>query len=216
MSKKPTSRRARGDSPSEDVRSVQTPVPSQRQGLRARISVFLSYPTPCFTDQQEFIARIQDFLEQRGFGPRTLGVTDYDMDAPLAAIRRLMLESNGLITIAFRRSYIEKGAARPATDIQGLKSSALDGSWLTSPWAHIEPAMAYQLGLPVLIFRQKGVIADGILERGIVGVYMPEFDLEKPMDEYFASAEWNGMMGKWEGYVRAVVDKKGNPPKLYS
>jgi len=36
----------------------------------------------------------------RGLEPRTLGVTDYDMDAPLKAIRRLMLESNGLITIA--------------------------------------------------------------------------------------------------------------------
>ena len=38
--------------------------------------------------------------------------------------------------------------------------------------------MAYQLGLPILIFRQKGVIDDGILERGVVGLYMPEFDLE--------------------------------------
>nr|VFJ88362.1 MAG: hypothetical protein BECKLFY1418A_GA0070994_100411 [Candidatus Kentron sp. LFY] len=42
----------------------------------------------------------------RGLEPRTLGVTDYDMDAPLKAIRRLMLESNGLITIALRRSLI--------------------------------------------------------------------------------------------------------------
>jgi len=42
----------------------------------------------------------------RGLEPRTLGVTDYDMDAPLKAIRRLMLESNGLITIAFKRALI--------------------------------------------------------------------------------------------------------------
>jgi hypothetical protein len=44
-------------------------------------------------------------------------VTDYDMDAPLTAIRRLMLESNGLLTIAFRRTYVEKGTARLRTDI---------------------------------------------------------------------------------------------------
>jgi hypothetical protein len=46
------------------------------------ISVFLSYPKPCFDRQQLFVSRIMDYLHQRGFAPRTLGVTDYDMDAP--------------------------------------------------------------------------------------------------------------------------------------
>ncbi len=180
-----------------------------------RISVFLSYPKPCFGHQKQFINRLGAYLEERGFGPRTLGVTDYDMDAPLTAIRRLMLESNGLITVAFRRTYVERGTARLRTDIAELKEDPIDGMWLTTPWSHIEPAMAYQLGIPVLILREKGVLADGILERGVVGLYLPEFDLEKSMDEYFASAEWKGVIGKWEGYVRAVVAHKGSPPQLY-
>jgi hypothetical protein len=75
--------------------------------------------------------------------------------------------------------------------------------------------MAYQLGLPVLILREKGVLADGILERGVVGLYMPEFDLDQSIDEYFAAAEWKGIIGKWEGYVRAVVERKGRPPQLF-
>jgi hypothetical protein len=179
------------------------------------LSVFLSYPKPCFGKQEAFIQRVNDYLTQRGIAPRTLGVTDYDMDAPLKAIRRLMLESNGLITVAFRRTYIEKGTARFRTDIHKLQEVPVDGKWLTTPWAHIEPAMAYQLGLPILILREQGVLDDGILERGVVGVYMPEFDLERPLDEYFTSAEWNGVIGKWEGYVRSVVEKKGNPPQLY-
>jgi hypothetical protein len=179
------------------------------------ISIFLSYPKPCFGNQQEFIARIREHLERRGFGPRTLGVTDYDMDAPLKAIRRLMQESNGLITVAFRRTFVKEGTARFRTDVHNLKETTIDGTWLTTPWAHIEPAMAYQLGLPVLIFREKGVLDDGILERGVVGLYMPEFDLSTPIDDYFSSGEWNGIIGKWEGYVRAVVEKKGNPPQLY-
>jgi hypothetical protein len=86
---------------------------------------------------------------------------------------------------------------------------------LTTPWAHIEPAMAYQLGLPVLILRERGVLADGILERGVVGLYMPEFDLDQAMDTYFSGAEWRGIIGKWEGYVRTVVERKGRPPELY-
>jgi hypothetical protein len=36
----------------------------------------------------------------------------------------------------------------------------------------------------------------------VVELYMPEFNLEKPLDEYFSSPEWNGAIGKWEGYVR--------------
>jgi len=152
-----------------------------------RISVFFSYPKPAFSRQEEFVRRITDYLEERGFAPRTLGVTDYDMDAPLTAIRRLMLDANGLITVAFRRTYVESGAARAGTDIDGLDSDTIDGTWLTTPWAHIEPAMAYQLGLPLLLLREKGVLADGIHERGIVGLYLPEFDLDKPQDEYFES-----------------------------
>jgi hypothetical protein len=180
-----------------------------------KTSVFLSYPKPCFGRQEAFIARVRDYLKGRGLEPRTLGVTDYDMDAPLTAIRRLMLESNGLITVAFRRTFVETGTARFRTDLESLAEASIDGTWLTTPWAHIEPAMAYQLGLPILLLREKGVLADGILERGIVGLYMPEFDLDQPVEAYFASNEWQGIIGKWEGYVRAVVDNKGRPPVLY-
>src|ERR1035438_4602049 len=77
-----------------------------------RISVFLSSPKPHRQQQAQFIEKINQHLLDRGFSPRTLGVTDYDMDAPLKAIRRLMLESNGLITIAFRRTLVEKGEVR--------------------------------------------------------------------------------------------------------
>ena len=180
-----------------------------------KISVFLSYPKPCFGKQEEFIGRMRDYLNERGLGARTLGVTDYDMDAPLTAIRRLMLESNGLVTVAFRRTFVEKGTGRFRTDIKDLKETPIDGQWLTTPWAHIEPAMAYQLGLPILLLREKGVVADGLLEHGVVGLYMPEFDLDEPVEDYFRSVEWQGVIGKWEGYVRAVVDKKGRPPQLF-
>lgn len=72
-------------------------------------SVFLSYPQPYLKKQKQFIDKVASYLEERGLQPRTLGVTDYDMDAPLTAIRRLLLESNGLIAIAFRRSLVVNG-----------------------------------------------------------------------------------------------------------
>ena len=179
------------------------------------IPVFMSYPKPFMEKQNEFIEGVRRYLRMRGLEPRTLGVSDYDMDAPLRAIRRLMFESNGLITIAFRRILIERGAARSGADVPGSTKVKMDGTWLTSPWAQIEPAMAYQLGLPILLFREAGVLADGILEQGVVGLYMPEFDTSSPIDAYFESDEWRSILGKWEGHVRAVVEQKGSPPQLY-
>lgn len=103
---------------------------------------------------------------------------------------------------------------KPNSNI-GQKETDLSGSWLSSPYCQIEPAMAFQLGLPVLIFRETGVLEDGILEKGVLGIYMPEFDLNKPIDSYFQSDEFLQMIGKWEGYVRKVVEKKGTPPRLF-
>jgi hypothetical protein len=177
--------------------------------------VFLSYPKPWSAAQDQFLDRVSEHLRQRGFEPRTLGITDYDMDAPLRAVRRLMLESNGLITIALRRIEIAEGTAKLRGPDGALQDRALEGRWLTTPWPHIEAAMAYQLGLPILILREQGVLADGLLEHGIVGLYMPEIDVDTDLDEYFRSPQWMQPMGQWEGRVRRVIERKGEPPELY-
>jgi hypothetical protein len=179
------------------------------------ISIFLSFPKPHITRQAEFIQKVSDFLRDRGFEPRTLGVTDYDMSAPLTAIRRLMLESNGLVTIAFRRTKVSAAVVRQDADLPNQRQANLADVWLTSAWCHIEPSMAYQLGLPILIFREKGVLPEGILEPGVVGYYMPEFDLSQNIDDYLKSMPWKDVLGRWEGFVRAVVETKGKPPALY-
>jgi hypothetical protein len=92
----------------------------------------------------------------------------------------------------------------------------LNGVWLTSPFCHIETAMAYQLGLPILVLVEQGVLRDGVLERGIAGIYVPEFDLDAPLDEYFTHPQWRQLVNQWEGYVRQVVNAKGQPPRLFT
>jgi hypothetical protein len=46
--------------------------------------------------------------------------------------------------------------AAPSSHDEELKEK-----WMTSPWAHIETAMAYQIGPPILILREEGVVDDG-------------------------------------------------------
>lgn len=178
-----------------------------------RHSVFLSYPNPIMQEQLDFINLLKEHLRSRGFEPRTLGVSDYDMQEPLAAIRQIMLESNGVIAIAFRRYYVEKGASKYGSNL-GAVEQRIDGKWFTSPFCQIEPAMAYQLGLPLLILREKGVVDDGILERGVAGTYLPEFDVFAKQN-YLDSEEWRQIFAVWEGYVRSVIRNKGIPPRLY-
>jgi hypothetical protein len=179
-----------------------------------RIPVFLSYPNPHLQAQQVFIDQLREYLQGRGLEPRTLGVTDYDMSAPLTAIRRLMIESNGLITVALRRTEIRDAMVNAGADVPGRPERPMQGAWYTSAYCQIEPAMAYQLGLPILILREKGVLEEGLLEKGVLGLFMPEFDLSN-IDGYFQSPQWTGIIGKWEGLVRAVVEAKGQPPRLY-
>ncbi len=174
-------------------------------------SVFLSYSRPINPAQQAFVDAVTERLAARGFEARTLGVTDYDMEAPLQAIRRLLLESNGLLTLAFRRLHIESGTSRPGDN----DAKPLQDAWLSSPYAQIEPVMAFQLGLPVLIAREQGVYAEGVLERGVLGTAVPDFNLAGPATGYLESPEWLQGLQRWEGYVSRVIERKGEPPERY-
>jgi|tagenome__1003787_1003787.scaffolds.fasta_scaffold20957989_5 hypothetical protein len=185
------------------------------------ISVFLSHPRPASAAQRQFIAALTDYLRAREFAPRTLGITDYDMNAPMTAIRRLLLDASGVLTVALKRILIVDGQVLSSRETRGGGAGedsveSVGGAWLTSVWSHIETAMAYQLGLPILHIRESGVRPDGLLERGIVGLCGPEFDLDAAAPEdYVGSGEWVGVSGQWEGYVRAVYDARGAPPMLW-
>lgn len=175
-----------------------------------RIPVFVSAPKSFLRRQESFLEAIERALEESDLRPGTLGRSEYDPSAPLEAIRRLMNGSCGLICIAFRRTYIEKGEDRPNSDI-GEVSQTRDGSWLTSPYCQIEPAMAYQIGLPILLWREIGVVSDGLFDRGAVGLSMPEFDLAQPPS--LKADKWRQPLSIWIDQVRNVYRNRGAPPR---
>lgn len=69
-------------------------------------SVFLSYPRPYNNEQQNFIEKLSEYLVSRGYEPRTLGVTDYDMDAPLKAINISPLRRPNAGSINLDRTFL--------------------------------------------------------------------------------------------------------------
>lgn len=165
------------------------------------IPVFLSYAKPFNQKQTKFIRKVAGHLVEIGFKPRTLGITDNSTSAPLIKIREIINESHGLLSVAFRRGFIEKGVGKPNTNLTGHTQYDISQKWITSPYCQIEPSMAFQIDMPILIFREKGVIDDGILEKGVVGSYMPEFDLDSSIDQYFKSSEWNQLIIEWKKSV---------------
>ena len=182
-------------------------MPAPPQHSEKRISVFLSYPTPCAMRQRRFIAQVLVYLERCGFVPRTLGVTDFDVDMPLDAVRRLIAQSSGLVAVAFRRTFLADATAYHDTDVAGLSPFPLKDAWFTSPWTHIEVAMAYQLDLPIMVLCEAGVVRDGVLEESAAGTYMPVFDVHEPVDGYFADPKWNDSAVRWEEAVRAAAKR---------
>lgn len=114
----------------------------------------------------------------------------------------------GLISIAFRRAYIKNGTEKLNTDLENQKERDISEKWITSPYCQIEPSMAFQIGIPILIFRETEVIDEGILGKGVIPYYMPVFDLSKPIDEYFESSAWMDLIQQWKYKVLEHKTKK--------
>ena len=101
------------------------------------LPIFLSFSKPVFSAQQEFIRNLSEGLESFDMKPRTLGVTDYDTGVPLNAIKDLMKNSLGLISVAFRRTHIKSGEKFDDSDGRAGRKEAIRDKWLTSPWPHV-------------------------------------------------------------------------------
>lgn len=177
-----------------------------------KLPVFVSTPKSYLQAQEDFLTEVERSLSDRGLEPVTLGRSEYDINAPLEAVRRLMNACCGLICIGLRRTYLADGTDRPHSDLGEVAKSRND-TWLSSPYCQIEPAMAYQIGLPILLWREKGVVDDGIFDRGAVGLSMPEFDLSKPPN--LTDQLWKQPLDLWVDNVRSVHRKRGNAVKLW-
>lgn len=180
------------------------------------ISIFLSRPSPQEPGQRKLLAEVENRLTQRGLMPRTIGHTDYSR-YPMPHIRSVMMDCNGLLGLAFRRFHILQGEDRPLTVSNGFTHGTVRDQWMTTPYVHLEAAIAFQLGLPIILFVEKGVILEGALESGVMIMYPPVFETETSAQRnaFIQSPQWEQLVNTREGEVREVVHAKGQPPRLY-
>ena len=156
--------------------------------------IFLSHPRPITNIQSGFIKELSHKLIITGFGPLTLGENSYNIEAPLKGIIDLMDETYGLMTVALKRTRIDKGVYSPETK----DTKPISDKWLTSPYCQIETAIGYKLDLPVLILRDKDVLEEGVLAKGVTDDYISTNDLSESYDDYLNSREFEDLLKEWE------------------
>lgn len=186
-----------------------TELMQESSNLLFRVPVFLSHPSRLNSIQQEFVDAIISKIREALLFPRTLPVTEQYPETPLTNIRRMMLSSYGFISLNLnqRQVYIiQNNLGQPQNQF------ALEGS----PFAQIEPAMAYQYGLPILLIREAGVEQSGIWSFGIGPFLILEWDPTRPLEDFFTSNAWLEIFQNWISQVRNGFYLQTQPEFQYS
>jgi hypothetical protein len=123
--------------------------------------IFISMGTPYNDEYLEFRDALEEFLRNGcNANPRIIDKNEYPSGNALDKIRDVMRTCHGVLVVAYERTYLEAGIEKRGSD----RAVALSQRKYTTPWNHIESAMAYSLGLPIYIICQEGLVPEGLIE----------------------------------------------------
>jgi hypothetical protein len=127
--------------------------------------VFVSMGTPYRDDYVQFRDALERLLrDQCRVDPRIIGKNEYPAGTPIQHINETMKTCDGVIIVAYERKRIEKGIEKPGANVPYHSPSPLEDQMFTTPWNHIESAIAYAQGLPLYIIAQRGLTEEGLIE----------------------------------------------------
>jgi hypothetical protein len=155
--------------------------------------IFVSVGSTCNPRQEEFVKAVEDRLRSEGLVPQTIGRTAFSSDAPLKAVTELMDKCSGLMVIAFERCYFPSGTEKRG----GQNSKSLIDVKVSTPWNHIEAAMAYSRHLPIFAVVEEGLKSEGLLEPGY-NWYVLSLPLESSQ---LHTQQFNGILSDWKSKI---------------
>jgi hypothetical protein len=118
--------------------------------------------TPYTDEYLHFRDALERMLrDQCGVDPRIIGRNEYPAGTPIQHINDTMRTCDGVIIVAYERKRVKTGLDKPGG---GVHESVIENAKLTTPWNHIESAIAYSLGLPIYIIAQRGLTEEGLIE----------------------------------------------------
>lgn len=159
-----------------------------------RIPIFLSTTTHLNDNQQQFLNRIILEIENALLFPRTLPLSESYPESILTDIRRLVSSSYGMLAVNLRRFVIQ------TVDVNAGPLPPSTPFWTGSVYSQVEPSMAFQFGLPLLLVREEdtdannGIWAGGIAPLNLFIVWHSETQTE---DQFFNTPEWRSAFANW-------------------
>lgn len=165
-----------------------------------RIPTFLSTTNTVNDLQGQFLNRLIAEIEDALLFPRTLPVSEQYPENILTNIRRLVFSSYGLLAINFQRFFVQilkSNVGGPPTNTP---------FWEGSTFSQIEPAMAFQFGIPILLVRETGTdVSNGIWAGGItpLNIFVDWDSENQSVEDFFNSVQWREVFAYWAAEVRS-------------
>jgi hypothetical protein len=154
------------------------------------VNVFVSVGSTATEEQEAFVRAVEDRLRSEGLVPHTVGRNTFSADAPLKTVTDLMDRCSGTVVIALERSFFPTGVEKRG----GPNEARLSEVRIATPWNHIEAAMSYARGLPLMVIVEAGLKSEGLLEPG----YDWYVQLVKPEVAALHSNQFNGVLASWK------------------
>lgn len=154
--------------------------------------IFVSRPTWVSSEYETGLDTFLKSLVHMGLTPRTLGSSDYPSKAPLDEVIEIMDECQGAIILGYPQVQIAKGT---------LKETPLESELtLATEWNHIEAALAYSKGLPILVIHHT-TVSRGIFDRGVMNAFLHSIDLKSPT--WCMNTSLDGAIAKWKEHCKS-------------
>jgi hypothetical protein len=167
--------------------------------------VYISVGSAATPAQAQTAEAVFRSLEAAGLSPRQMEKNEWTAEQPLRGIKRVIEQCQGIVVIAFERYHFPDGTERKKDGTTEVKKDAR----FPTVWNHIEAAMAYTRGLPLLVIAEQGLMDDGLIEgRYDWKVYWTDFTPENVRSERFI-----GYLESWKQLViEAEARSQPNQP----
>ncbi|WP_240733068.1 hypothetical protein [Jeotgalibacillus sp. S-D1] len=177
-----------------------------------RLPVFLSTTNNLNAKQRQFLNRLIFEMENALLFPRTGPITENYPETILTNVRRLVSSSYGMLAVNFRRFLIE------TIDTNVGPPPTTEPFWQGSSFAQIEPAMAFQRGIPLLLVREDDTdLTNGLWLGGIppLNTLIVWDSDNQSVDEFFNSVSWRSAFAFWVAEVRTAYYIQTEPEFQY-
>lgn len=176
------------------------------------IPIFVSRPNPFTLEQDYFLNKLLELLKKNNLMPITLKAKEYNPHESLTCLNEMIKRCYGIVILGFGQVYISQGISKKGglltENFFDARENMLDNTWITSPFCHIEGAIAFSNNLPIMITTQNGIKLDGMLKEGSHAIMTPPFSLDsaKKIDEYFTNKQFLSDFEKWQQKISSAYD----------